>query len=187
MQQKEENLDKKLESLDRKEDSLNGKIKQAEERLAEAEAVKRSQFEMLERISGYTADQAKEYLLKNLENELAHDKAVKLMEFEQQTRDEAEKSAREIISMAIQRCAADHVAEATISVVPLPNDEMKGRIIGREGPQHPRHRNAHRRRSHHRRYTGGHHALLLRACAPRGGAHCAGAPDCGRPHPPRAH
>ena len=133
VQQKEENLDKKLESLDRKEDSLNGKIKQAEERLAEAEAVKRSQFEMLERISGYTADQAKEYLLKNLENELAHDKAVKLMEFEQQTRDEAEKSAREIISMAIQRCAADHVAEATISVVPLPNDEMKGRIIGREG------------------------------------------------------
>ena len=133
VQQKEENLDKKLESLDRKEDSLNGKIKQAEERLAEAEAVKRSQFEMLERISGYTADQAKEYLLKNLENELAHDKAVKLMELEQQTRDEAEKSAREIISMAIQRCAADHVAEATISVVPLPNDEMKGRIIGREG------------------------------------------------------
>ena len=133
VQQKEENLDKKLESLDRKEDSLNGKLKQAEERLAEAEAVKRSQFEMLERSSGYTADQAKEYLLKNLENELAHDKAVKLMEFEQQTRDEAEKSAREIISMAIQRCAADHVAEATISVVPLPNDEMKGRIIGREG------------------------------------------------------
>ena len=133
VQQKEETLDKKIESLENKEEVLSGKIRQAEERLEEAEAVKRSQFEMLERISGFTMEQAKDYLLKNLEDELTHDKAVKLMEFEQQTRDEAEKSAREIISMAIQRCAADHVAEATISVVPLPNDEMKGRIIGREG------------------------------------------------------
>lgn len=133
IQQKEETLDKKLESLEAKEELLNNKNKQAEERLVEAEAVKKSQFDMLERISGFTTEQAKEYLLKNLEDELAHDKAVKLMEFEQQTREEAERSAREIISMAIQRCAADHVAEATISVVPLPNDEMKGRIIGREG------------------------------------------------------
>ena len=101
--------------------------------MAEAEAVKKSQFEMLERISGFTVEQAKDYLMKNLEDELTHEKAVKLMEFEQQTREDAEASAREIISMAIQRCAADHVAEATISVVPLPNDEMKGRIIGREG------------------------------------------------------
>ncbi len=133
VQQKEESLDKKLESMESKEENLNNKLKKAEERLAEAEAVKKSQFDMLERISGFTVEQAKDYLLKNLENELTHDKAVKLMEFEQQIRDEAEKSAREIISMAIQRCAADHVAEATISVVPLPNDEMKGRIIGREG------------------------------------------------------
>lgn len=133
IQQKEETLDKKIENLENKDEILNGKIRQAEERLEEAEAVKKSQFEMLERISGFTMEQAKDYLLKNLEDELTHDKAVKLMEFEQQTRDEAEKSAREIISMAIQRCAADHVAEATISVVPLPNDEMKGRIIGREG------------------------------------------------------
>ena len=133
IQQKEETLDKKIESLENKEEVLNNKIKQAEEHLSEAESVKKSQFEMLERISGFTMEQAKDYLLKNLEAELTHDKAVKLMEFEQQTRDEAEKSAREIISMAIQRCAADHVAEATISVVPLPNDEMKGRIIGREG------------------------------------------------------
>ena len=133
IQQKEETLDKKIESLENKEEVLNNKIKQAEESLSEAESVKKSQFEMLERISGFTMEQAKDYLLKNLEDELTHDKAVKLMEFEQQTRDEAEKSAREIISMAIQRCAADHVAEATISVVPLPNDEMKGRIIGREG------------------------------------------------------
>lgn len=133
IQQKEETLDKKIESLENKEEVLNNKIKRAEECLSEAESVKKSQFEMLERISGFTMEQAKDYLLKNLEDELTHDKAVKLMEFEQQTRDEAEKSAREIISMAIQRCAADHVAEATISVVPLPNDEMKGRIIGREG------------------------------------------------------
>ncbi|MEF2794341.1 MAG: ribonuclease Y [Hydrogeniiclostridium sp.] len=133
IQQKEETLDRKIESLENKEEVLNNKIKRAEESLSEAESVKKSQFEMLERISGFTMEQAKDYLLKNLEDELTHDKAVKLMEFEQQTRDEAEKSAREIISMAIQRCAADHVAEATISVVPLPNDEMKGRIIGREG------------------------------------------------------
>ena len=88
---------------------------------------------MLERISGYTVEQAKDYLLKNLENELEHEKAVKIMDFEQQLKDEADNKARNIISLAIQRCAADHVAEATVSVVPLPNDEMKGRIIGREG------------------------------------------------------
>ena len=90
-------------------------------------------MEMLERISGFTAQQAKEYLLSNLENDLVHEKAVKIMDIEQQTKDEADKKAREIISQAIQRCAADHVAEATVSVVPLPNEEMKGRIIGREG------------------------------------------------------
>ena len=133
VQQKEETLDKKIESLETKEEAVAKKNKQAEERLAEAESVKKSQFEMLERISGFTVDQAKEYMLKNLEDELTHEKAVRIMEFEQETRDEAEKTAREIISLAIQRCAADHVAEATISVVPLPSDEMKGRVIGREG------------------------------------------------------
>ncbi|MCI9272861.1 MAG: ribonuclease Y [Clostridiales bacterium] len=133
IQQKEENLDKKLEHLEAKEEIVTQKNKQAEERLNEAEAVKRSQFEVLERISGFSMEQAKDYLLQNLENELTHEKAVKIMEIEQQTKDEADSKAREIISLAIQRCAADHVAEATISVVPLPNDEMKGRIIGREG------------------------------------------------------
>lgn len=87
---------------------------------------------MLERISGYTAEQAKEYLLKELEDELTHEKSVKILDYEQ-LKDEAENKARNVISLAIQRCAADHVAEATVSVVPLPNDEMKGRIIGREG------------------------------------------------------
>lgn len=133
IQQKEETLDKKLENLERKEDTISAKNKQVEELLAETETIKKSQFDMLERISGFTIDQAKDYLLKNLENELLHEKAVKIMDVEQQTKDEAEKRAREIISLAIQRCAADHVTEATVSVVPLPNDEMKGRIIGREG------------------------------------------------------
>ena len=131
--QKEESLEKKLESMERKENQIDQKNKKAEERLKEAEAVKKSQFDMLEKISNFTVDQAKEYLLNNLESELTHEKAVKIREFEQQTKEDADKSAREIIALAIQRCAADHVAEAAISVVPLPNDEMKGRIIGREG------------------------------------------------------
>ncbi len=133
IQQKEETLDKKLEHLEAKEEAINAKTKKIDERLAEAETVKKSQFEMLERISGFSIDQAKDYLLKKLEDELVHEKAIKIMEIEQQTKDDADNKAREIISLAIQRCAADHVAEATISVVPLPNDEMKGRIIGREG------------------------------------------------------
>ena len=133
IKQKEENLDRKLDSLEAKEEKLNRKNKQAEDRLAEAEQVKAQQLETLERISGFTAEQAKEHLLKEFEDEIVHDKAVRLRDVEQQTRDEAENTAREIVSMAIQRCAADYVSEATVSVVPLPNDEMKGRIIGREG------------------------------------------------------
>ena len=108
-------------------------MKEAEARLAEVETIKKSQFEMLERISGYTVDQAKAYLLDELEKDLSHEKSLKIMEYEQQLKDESDKRARNIISLAIQRCAADQVAEATVSVVPLPNDEMKGRIIGREG------------------------------------------------------
>ncbi|HCB99896.1 MAG TPA: ribonuclease Y [Ruminococcaceae bacterium] len=133
IQQKEEFLDKKSETFDAKSEALQQKLKDADQKLQDAEEVKKSQLEMLEKISGYTADQAKEYLLKDLDNELTHEKAAKLMTMEQQMKDNSDQMAREIISMAIQRCAADHVAEATISVVPLPNDEMKGRIIGREG------------------------------------------------------
>ena len=125
--QKEESLDKKIEN------AVENKMRKAEERLKEAESVKKSQIDMLERISSFTVDQAKEYLLKLLEDDLVHEKAIKVMEYEQQTKEECDKLAREIISVAIQRCAADHVSEAAISVVPLPNDEMKGRIIGREG------------------------------------------------------
>ena len=131
--QKEESLDRKLENLEKKDEVLNSKVREVEVRLTEADEIKKRQFEMLERISSFTIEQAKEYLLKNLEDELVHEKALKIMEIEQQTREESEKKARELISQAIQRCAADHVAEATVSVVALPNEEMKGRIIGREG------------------------------------------------------
>lgn len=131
--QKEETLDKKAENLEKKEAVLENKIKDAQQHLEEVESIKRSQFEMLEKISGFTKEQAKEYLLNNLEESLNHEKAVKIMEYEQKTKDEAEAMAREVISTAIQRCAADHSAEATVSVVALPGDEMKGRIIGREG------------------------------------------------------
>ena len=131
--QKEESLEKKLENAERKEEQIDQKNKKAEERLKEAEQVKKSQFEMLEKISSFSVEQAKEYLLNNLESELVHEKAVKVREFQQQTKEESDRAAREIIALAIQRCAADHVSEAAISVVPLPNDEMKGRIIGREG------------------------------------------------------
>ncbi len=133
IQQKEETLDKKIENLEHKDEKLTQKLKDAERRLAEAEDVKKSQFDMLERISGLTKEQAKDYLLKSLETELDHDKAVRINEFEQRFRDEAEEKAKEIISQSIQRCAADHSSEVTISVVPLPNEDMKGRIIGREG------------------------------------------------------
>ncbi|MBR5559584.1 MAG: ribonuclease Y [Oscillospiraceae bacterium] len=133
LQQKEESLDRKTENLEKKEEALSEKLRLAEAKLEEVEKIKQHQFDMLERISGYTAEQAKEYLLANLENELTHEKALKISMFETRLKDESDQKAREIISQAIQRCAADHVAEVTVSVVPLPNDEMKGRIIGREG------------------------------------------------------
>ncbi|MBR3095938.1 MAG: ribonuclease Y [Clostridia bacterium] len=131
--QKEESLDKKIDALEKKDETLNDRIKKAEAQLTEAESIKRSQLEMLEKISGYTKEQAKVYLLQELEQTLTREKAVKIMEFEEKTRDEADALAREIITTAIQRCAADQVSETTVSVVALPNDEMKGRIIGREG------------------------------------------------------
>ena len=133
IQQKEETLDRKLDHMEQKEEKVSKKLKEAEAKLEEVETLKKSQFEMLEKISGYTAEQAKSYLLSQLENELAHEKSVKIMEYTEQLKDEADDKARNIISLAIQRLAAEQVAEATISVVPLPNDEMKGRIIGREG------------------------------------------------------
>ena len=133
IQQKEENLDKKLDNLELKDEKLSIKLKEADEKLNEIETIKKSEFEMLEKISGYTAEQAKNYLLSQLEDELTHEKSVKIMEYTEQLKEEADDKARNIITLAIQRLAAEHVAEATISVVPLSSDEMKGRIIGREG------------------------------------------------------
>ncbi|MCD7730419.1 MAG: ribonuclease Y [Oscillospiraceae bacterium] len=133
IQQKEENLDRKTDSIEKKDDLLQKKIKQADEKLEEAEKIKKSQMEILERISQFTMDQAKDHLLSMLENELTHEKALKIQSFEQQLKDECEEKARNLISLAISKCSADQVSESAVSVVPLPNDEMKGRIIGREG------------------------------------------------------
>ena len=133
LQQKEESIDRKYESVEQKEEKLAQKLKQTEELQQEVHALKKSQLEVLERISGLTAEEAKNYLVEQVENEARHDAAVKLKEIERQLKEDSDQKAREILSIAIQRCAADHVSEATVSVVPLPNDEMKGRIIGREG------------------------------------------------------
>ena len=131
--QKEENLDRKLESLEKKEEQLARKESRIDKTQAAVDEMHEKQKTELERISGLTSDEAKNILMAETEEELKHEKAVKIKEYEQQTRDEADKKARDILSIAIQRCAADHVAETTVSVVALPNDEMKGRIIGREG------------------------------------------------------
>jgi len=133
IQQKEENLDKKTDNLEKKEELIEKRLIEAGEKLSEADRIKKSQFEMLEKISGYSEDQAKEYLLAALSDELVHEKALRISQYEQRLKEESDVKAREIISQAIQRCASDYVAEVTVSVVPLPNDEMKGRIIGREG------------------------------------------------------
>ena len=133
LQQKEETLDRKTDNIEKKEEQLTARLAKLETTQAEAEQAKQNQLEMLERISGFTVEEAKSYLLKQLEQDVTHESAMKIKEIEARFKDEADTKAREIISLAIQRYAADHVAEATVSVVPLPNDEMKGRIIGREG------------------------------------------------------
>ena len=133
LQQKEENLDRKTDSLERKNEILSQKIAAAEAQQAEIALIKKSQLEMLEKVSGYTVEEAKAYMINALKDEVTHEMAVKVKEIEAQCKEEAEDRAREIIVTAIQRCAADHASEVTVSVVPLPNDEMKGRIIGREG------------------------------------------------------
>ena len=133
LQQKEEMLDKKTEIIEKKTETIEKRRLDLETAHEEVASLKRSQFEMLEKISGYTVAEAKAFLIQNLESEVTHEAAMKIKEIETRLKDESDNMAREHISLAIQRCAADHVAEATVSVVPLPNDEMKGRIIGREG------------------------------------------------------
>lgn len=131
--QKEESLDKKLESLERKEEQIANKEKRIEETQNQINELYKSQAMELERISGLTMEEAKSIILSNVEQEVRHEAAQLIKEIEQQAREEGDKKAREVITLAIQRCAADHVAETTVSVVSLPNEEMKGRIIGREG------------------------------------------------------
>ena len=133
LQQKEETLDKKTDAFERKEEELAKKMEKLAQTQAEAEAIRAQQVATLESISGLTQEQAKAYILETVEDEVRHESALKIKEIEQQLKDEADEKAREIIATAIQRCAADHAAETTVSVVALPNDEMKGRIIGREG------------------------------------------------------
>ena len=133
LQQKEENLDRKTDAIEKKEELLTQKHAQLDEEKEEIRSIKRSQTELLERISGLTADEAKAYLISQVETEVTHEAAMKIKEIETRAKDEADAKAKEIIATAIQRCAADQVSEITVSVVPLPNDEMKGRIIGREG------------------------------------------------------
>ena len=133
LQQKEENLDRKLETIEKKEESLAQKHAAMEKEQEEIRTIKQSQTAMLEKISGFTADEAKDYLIQQVESEVTHETALKIKEVESRMKEECETRAREVVAQAIQRCAADSVAELTVSVVPLPNDEMKGRIIGREG------------------------------------------------------
>ncbi|MBR2717463.1 MAG: ribonuclease Y, partial [Oscillospiraceae bacterium] len=133
LQSKEENLDKKTDNIEKKNEQLNKKLQEADALREEVKLIKRSELEMLEKLSGYTQEEAKDYLIREIESEVTHEKAMKIKELEARFKEEADEKAREYITLAIQRCAADHVAEATVSVVPLPNDEMKGRVIGREG------------------------------------------------------
>ena len=133
LQQKEESLDKKMDAYERKEEDLAKKQAAITATQNEVNLIKKSQMEVLEKISGLTQEEAKKYLLDSVESEVRHETAMKIKEVETQLKEEAEQTAREIIATAIQRCAADHAAETTVSVVSLPNDEMKGRIIGRDG------------------------------------------------------
>ena len=133
LQQKEETLDRKTDTLDKKTDALNQKIAAIDTKQNEINQLKKAQMELLEKISGYTVEEAKAFLINSLKDDVVHEQALMVKELENQYKDEADSRAREIIATAIQRCAADHASEVTVSVVPLPNDEMKGRIIGREG------------------------------------------------------
>ena len=131
--QKEENLDRKTAALEQKEEEQKKRAELVEARLAEIDQMRQRQTEKLEHIAGLTQEAAKEMLLSRLDEELVHEKAKRITAFENQTKEDCDKLAQELITQAVSRCAADHSSEITVSVVPLPNDEMKGRIIGREG------------------------------------------------------
>ena len=130
---KEDNLDKKADAMEKKEEALANKVKETEEIKEKISQLHESQLKLLEKISGYSVEEARQMLIKNLVDDVKHEQAIKLAELVEEFKEEADKKAKNIISLAIAKCAADHVSETTISVINLPNDEMKGRIIGREG------------------------------------------------------
>ncbi len=133
LQQKEESLDKKMDALEKKDEVLSKKNKELEQMQEDVAQIQKRQLEQLEKISGLSVEEAKDYLIRNIETEARYDAAKLVKAIETEAKEEADKRARMIVGMAIQKCAADHVAETTVSVVSLPSDEMKGRIIGREG------------------------------------------------------
>lgn len=133
LQQKDETLEKKMDALEKKDEALNKQIQEIEQRQADIEQIHKQQLEKLESISGLSVEEAKQYLLSNIEGEVKHEAAIMVKDIFDRAKEEANRKAKEVLSTAIQRCAADHASEITVSVVPLPNDEMKGRIIGREG------------------------------------------------------
>ena len=187
MTQREEQLDKKADHLEAREEQLNAKYKDAERIEQEAQQLHEQQQQELERIANMTMEDAKNILISRIQKDAYHDAAVMVREIESRAKEEADKKARNIISLAIQKCAADHVAETTVSVVALPNDDMKGRIIGREG------RNIRTLET----ATGVDliiddtpEAVIISAFdpgTPRDRPHRAGEIDHGRPHPPRPH
>lgn len=131
--QREESLDKKVENLEQRDEAISKKQKEIQKSLEEVQDLYKKQVEELERLSGLSSEEAKQLLLNNIEKQIRHEAAMLIKDIETKAKEEAERKAKEIIACAIQKCSADHVAETTVSVVPLPNDEMKGRIIGREG------------------------------------------------------
>lgn len=133
LQQKDETLEKKMDTLEKKEEMLNRQIQEIEAKQAEIDEIHRKQLEKLESISGLSVEEAKQYLLSNIEGEVKHEAAIMVKDILERAKEEANRKSKEVLATAIQRCAADHVSEITVSVVSLPNDEMKGRIIGREG------------------------------------------------------
>lgn len=130
---REEALEKKIESYERKEETLNRKIKEQSDLIEQTEQIKQQQIEKLETVAGLSKDEAKAELIRIIEDDAKHEAAMKIVEIESRLKEDADRKARNIISLAIQRCASEHVSEATVSVVALPSDDMKGRIIGREG------------------------------------------------------
>ena len=165
--QKENALDRKTEALEKKEEELKKKHEEADSRLAEVDAIRAKEMERLETLAGLSQEDAREVLLHKVDEELTHEKAVRVAAYETDLKENCDNIARNMIGQAISRCAADHVARGhRVSVVPLPNDEMKGRIIGREGRNIRTLETAHRRGPHHRRHPGGHHRLLLRPSPP---------------------